>query len=97
MFKHLSDLAAFVLTLRQRAETAQRQHDRLVSRVDVHDERILLLTGAVQELRAEFRAFVQHERDEREKQDLRFQLALVRLERRLALPPTPPPDDGSTR
>ena len=86
MFKTLFDLAAFVLTLKQRGEATQRQHDRLALRVDAHDERILALASAVQELRAEFRAFAQHEQDEREKQGLRFQLALERLERRLSLP-----------
>ena len=91
MFKHLSDLVAFVLTIQQRTETNQKQHDRLAARVDTQDERFLALLSAVQELRAEFRVFVQHERDEREKQELRFQLALERLERRLALPPQSPP------
>lgn len=90
MFKRLSDFIAFVLTIQQRTEATQRHSERTAARVETHDERILVLMNAVQELRAEFRVFVQHERDEREKQELRFQLAMERLERRLALPPAPP-------
>lgn len=84
MFKRLADFVAFALTISQRTEAHAR-------RIEALETDVTRLSRTLDALLAEFRYSRQHEQDEREKQSLRFQLALERLERRPSLPPSPPP------
>ena len=88
MFKQVADFIASALNLSKRSD----DHDR---RLAAAEEKIEWLTRTVDLLLAERQHSREHERDEREKQELRFQLALERLERRLALPPAPPSQAGA--
>ena len=81
MFKQFAEFVAFAFSLSKRSEN----HDQ---RLTAAEERIDRLTRTVDLLLAERQHSREHEQDEREKQELRFQLALERLERRLALPPS---------
>lgn len=80
MFKRFAEFVEFAFNLSKRSEN----HDR---RLTAAEERINQLTRTVDLLLVERQHSREHEQSEREKQDLRLQLALERLERRLALPP----------
>ena len=85
MFKQFADFIASALSITKRSE----DHDR---RLAAAEEKIEWLTRTVDLLLAEWQHSREHEQDEREKQELRFQLA---LERRLALPPAPSSSAGA--
>ena len=83
MLKQVADFITSALNLSKRSD----DHDR---RLAAAEEKIEWLTRTVGLLLAEPQHSREHGQDEREKQELRFQLALERPERRLALPPAPP-------
>lgn len=81
MLKRLADLLTFALDITRRTD----EHDRRITSLEAEVGR---LSHPVSLLVAEMQHARQHEQDEREKQALRFQLTLERLERRLISPPS---------
>lgn len=82
MFKQIAELIAVLLNISRRSE----DHDR---RLTTAEDKLERLTRTVDLMLAELQHTREREQAEREKQELRLQLTLERLERRLALPPSP--------